>query len=75
MRRGRPPAEWQVRACRDKARRGKGDGAKSLLKLGSVIDTAKMKEPSFMMVITGVGQYAYRRADGVLVVPVGVLKN
>lgn len=52
-----------------------GDGAKSLLKLRSVIDTARMKEPSFMMVLTGVGQYAYRREDGVLVVPVGVLKN
>lgn len=52
-----------------------GDGAKSLLKLRSVIDTARMREPSFMMVLTGVGQYAYRRADGVLVVPVGVLKN
>lgn len=52
-----------------------GDGTKSLLKLGSVIDTARMKEPSFMMVLTGVGQYAYRREDGVLVVSVGVLKN
>ena len=51
------------------------DGAKSLLKLRSVIDTARMREPSFMMVLTGVGQYAYRREDGVLVVPVGVLKN
>ena len=52
-----------------------GDGAKSLLKLRSVIDTARMREPSFMMVLTGVGQYAYRREDGVLVVPVGGLKD
>ena len=52
-----------------------GDGARSLLKLRSVIDTARMRDPSFMMVLTGVGQYAYRREDGVLVVPVGVLKN
>ena len=52
-----------------------GDGAKSLLKLRSVIDTARMREPSFMMVLTGVGRYAYRREDGVLVVPVGVLKD
>lgn len=52
-----------------------GDGARSLLKLRSVIDTARMRDPSFMMVLTGVGQYAYRREDGVLVVPVGILKD
>lgn len=52
-----------------------GEGARNLLKLRDVIDTTKMKEPSFMMVLTGIGRYAYRREDGVLVVPVGVLKN
>lgn len=48
--------------------------AENLLKLKSKIDTGKMGDPSFLMVITG-GQYAYRRDDGVLVVPIGCLKN
>ena len=51
------------------------EGAKNLLKLRSVIDTEKMKEPAFMMVLIGVGQYAYRREDGVYVVPVGCLRE
>ena len=38
------------------------------------IDEDKMGQASFLMVITG-GQYAYRRIDGVLVVPIGCLKN
>ena len=51
------------------------EGAKSLKALTSKIDTVKMKTPSFLMVLTGTGDYAYRRQDGVLVVPVGCLKN
>lgn len=51
------------------------EGAKNLLKLKKRIDTTKMKEPSFLMVLTGVGQYAYCREDGIFVVPIGVLKN
>ncbi len=51
------------------------EGAKSLTALRDKIDTNKMKEPSFLMVLTGTGDYAYRRQDGVLVVPVGSLKN
>ena len=50
-------------------------GAVTLLKLSCKIDTQKMKEPSFLMVLTGVGQYAYRRKDGVYVVPVSCLKD
>ena len=49
-------------------------GAKTLRDLASKIDTTKMKAPSFMMVVTGIGQYAYRRPDGVCVVPIGCLK-
>lgn len=49
-------------------------GATTLKDLAGKIDTTKMKEPSFMMVITGIGQYAYRREDGVYVVPIGCLK-
>ncbi|MBP5156307.1 MAG: DUF4143 domain-containing protein, partial [Treponema sp.] len=51
------------------------DGAKNLRKLRNKIDTEKMKEPSFLMVLTAVGKYAYKREDGVFVVPVGVLKD
>ncbi len=50
------------------------EGAAALKKLASKIDTTKMKAPSFMMVLTGIGDYAYSRDDGVLVVPVGSLK-
>ncbi|MBR4547094.1 MAG: ATP-binding protein [Paludibacteraceae bacterium] len=49
-------------------------GAKTLKDLASKIDTTKMKAPSFMMVVTGIGQYAYRRPDGICVVPIGCLK-
>ena len=49
-------------------------GAKTLKDLASKIDTTKMKAPSFMMVVTGIGQYAYRRPDGVYVAPIGCLK-
>ena len=51
------------------------EGAESLRILQSKIDTDKMKAPSFLMVLTGVGDYAYCRRDGVFVVPVGCLKN
>ena len=49
--------------------------ASSLKKLSAEIDTKKMKEPAFMMVLTGVGKYAYRRKDGVYVVPIGCLRD
>ena len=50
------------------------DGAKSLKQLSSEIDTTRMKLPSFMMVLVGVGDFPYKRDDGVLVVPIGCLK-
>lgn len=50
-------------------------GAKTLKQLADKIDTTKMKSPSFLMVLTGVGQYAYLRDDGVYVVPIGCLKD
>lgn len=49
------------------------EAAAALQKLERSIDTAKMKAPAFKMVLTGIGKYAYRRDDGVLVVPVGTL--
>lgn len=52
------------------------EGAENLNLLAGKIDTTKMQAPSFKMVLTGVGQYAYKRpSDGVLVVPVGSLRN
>ena len=50
-------------------------GAKVLKTLESKIDTTQMKKTSFKMVLTAVGDYAYRRSeDGVYVVPLGCLK-
>jgi len=48
------------------------DAAKNLLKFAAKIDTDKMKSPSTLTVITGNG-FAYRRLDGVDVVPLSVL--
>lgn len=44
-------------------------GAKNLLKLRDRVNTDSLGEPSFMMVLTSVGT-AYRRDDGVWVVPI-----
>jgi hypothetical protein len=52
------------------------EGASTLIELANKLDTTKMKKPSFLMVLTGIGEYAYKRPDdGVLVVPIGCLKN
>lgn len=47
--------------------------AANLLKLKERVDTSKVGEPSFLMVITS-SQFAYRRSDGVYVVPLGCLR-
>lgn len=51
------------------------EGAKNLRKLYDRIDHEKMNEPAFMMVLCGVAPFAYKRADGVMVVPVGCLRD
>lgn len=51
------------------------EGVSNLLKLAAKIDTGKMKEPSFLMVLTATGRYALRRKDGVLEVPVCCLRD
>ncbi|MBO7630284.1 MAG: DUF4143 domain-containing protein, partial [Bacteroidales bacterium] len=51
------------------------EGAANLNNLEGKIDITMMKKPSFKMVLTAVGQYAYMRADGVMVVPIGCLKD
>ena len=51
------------------------EGVKTLKTLEERIDPERMKKPSFLMVLTAVGPYAYRREDGVYVVPIGCLKD
>lgn len=51
------------------------EGAESLKRLSAKIDTDKMSAPSFLMVLTATGEFAYRRKDGVIVVPIGCLKD
>ncbi|MCD8014575.1 MAG: DUF4143 domain-containing protein [Lachnospiraceae bacterium] len=50
------------------------EAAKHLIELKNKVNTEKMREPSFLMVLTGT-EIAYRRDDGVLIVPIGSLKN
>ena len=52
-----------------------GEGVDSLQKMAKVIDTTKMKSPSIKMVLSGTGKYAYKREDGIYIVPIGCLKN
>lgn len=50
------------------------EGAKNLIKMKNKIDTEKMNNPSFLMVLTATGKYAYQREDGVYIIPIGCLK-
>ena len=51
------------------------EGTKTLKALAQKIDTNKMNAPAFSMVLIGTGNYAYRRPDGIYVVPIGCLRN
>ena len=51
------------------------EGIETLKKLYSNIDTTKMKAPAFKMVLVGVGEMAYRRSDGIYIVPLSCLKH
>ena len=51
------------------------EGVDALNLLTEKIDPEKMKMPSFKMILIGVGSYAYRREDGIYVVPIGCLKD
>ena len=50
-------------------------GASTLRRLAAKIDVEKMGKPSFLMVLTAVGDFAYQREDGVLVVPICCLRD
>ena len=47
----------------------------NMIRFVNVVGKERSRAPSFMMVLIGVGQYAYSREDGVCVVPIGCLKN
>ena len=46
----------------------------SLKKLASLMEQSSMPPPAFKMVLTGLTPYAYRRPDGITIVPIGCLK-
>lgn len=50
------------------------EGAANLLKLAGRLDTSRMPEPSFLMVLTGTGAYSFTRPDGVIVAPITTLR-
>ena len=51
------------------------EGVKNLTDLRAKIDTTKMENPSFMAIVVGIGMYAYRREDGIYIIPIACLKN
>ncbi len=51
------------------------EGVGTLTKFESSIDTDKMKAPSFKMILTAVGNIAYKREDGIYIVPISCLKD
>lgn len=50
------------------------EASEHLQELARKVNEEKMGKPSFLMVLTG-GEFAYQRKDGVLVVPIGCLKD
>ncbi len=50
------------------------EAARNLLKIKNIVDEKAMGSPSFLMILTGT-KYAFKREDGVLVVPLGCLKD
>lgn len=51
------------------------EGAHTLQKFASAIDTDKMQPPAFKMILTAVGNLAYKRPDGIYVIPITCLKH
>lgn len=49
------------------------EGAKTFKALEKKLDTIKMNEPSFKMILTAVGDYAFKREDGICIVPITCL--
>ena len=47
----------------------------NLNKLENKLDYNTMSKPSFKMVVTAVGSYAYQNKEGIWIVPIGTLKD
>ena len=50
------------------------EGVASLDGYLRLVESRKAPRPVFRMVVTAVGEYAYRRKDGVIVCPISALK-
>lgn len=50
-------------------------GTKTLKDLAAKLDTTKMPKPSFLMILTADGDFAYRNDEGVLICPIGCLRG
>lgn len=46
------------------------EGAENLKRLAADFDTSKMPAPSFLLILCAKAPYAYRRADGIYIVPI-----
>ena len=51
------------------------EGVETLTTLARSIDTTRMKAPAFRMILTATDRYAYRREDGICIVPIGCLRD
>ena len=51
------------------------EGVETLTTLAGSIDTTQMKAPAFRMILTAADRYAYRREDGIFIVPIGCLRD
>lgn len=67
----RPDGRWGAVEAKLGMRQAE-EAARHLLQLADKVDADRMRPPSFLMVLTG-GELAYRRKDGVCVVPIGCL--
>ena len=50
------------------------DAAKQLLKFAETIEDSEIQKLAFLAVVSGTAKVAYRRKDGVFVVPIGCLR-
>ena len=50
------------------------EGRMKLNRLAGEIDTKKMKDPAFKMIVVAEGEFAYEEPDGTLICPIGCLR-
>lgn len=65
-------AAIEIKLSQDKV----GEGAENLIRMRDKVcanDKARVIEPSFMAVVTGMGEAAYQRKDGIYVIPIRAL--